>query len=133
MERNAVNLAGLGHSFKGSDRASNAVHMVLHQNARSQRPLQQRLSDSRGRGDGLRGWLIGRFSASIAISDPSLRESKGESLSDRDILGNRHESVRLGEDDALPTTFDDATLFPGTEKPTDCKKGRACHLGDILP
>src|SRR4051812_25835025 len=78
-------------------------------------------------------------SLSVVLGSPTNRglvvalEQTATSLPIRYVFGDRDQGVRLGEDDVLPTTLDDAALFPGAEKPADRKQGGSRHLGDILP
>ena len=127
-QRDPVDVARFLQRFKRGNRASDAVHAVIHQDACCEGPLQQDVGDRRARR---------QDSSSLFLSiDPNpvrrCASARTDSLSIGYVFGNHHEGVRLGEDDSLPAALDDAALFPGAEKPADGEQRRSGHLGDIL-
>ena len=53
-------------------------------------------------------------------------------LTRREIVGNRHQRVRLADDHALPADLDDAVAFPLAHEAADREQGRAGHLRDVF-
>src|SRR5262245_42991947 len=76
------------------------------------------------------------LSALIVPNVPSLRRRKqprwATALRRRQVVSDRDEGVRLGQDNALPAAPDNALAFPRAQEAADGVQRGAGHLGDVL-